>query len=133
MLKQFDVTVRWPAIAERVETVQATTAEEACAIVMRGEAEDLGDIAYHDDDAGDHWISDIEELVPTRPGYGAMQRWPVPAEHQHKSTPAEVADELLKACRMAVSAFGNQAHTPAGEQTIDALKAAIKAAEEAQA
>jgi len=130
MLKTYAVSVRWAAVAERVEYVSAASVEEACTKIQQGEWEDAGDIEYHEDDSSDHWITSIVVPVSDQDD-AAWESVPVPAEHQHKSTPAEVADELLKACRMAVSAFGNQAHTPAGEQAIAAIKAAINVAEEA--
>jgi hypothetical protein len=130
MLKTYAVTVRWAAVAERVEYVSAASVEEACTKIRHGEWEDAGDIDYYEDDSSDHWITSI--VVPSSDHYDAnWESLPVPAEHQHKYTAAEAADELLKACRMAVSAFGNQAHTPAGEQAIAAIKAAINVAEEA--
>lgn len=97
-MKTYAVTVRWPAVAERVEYVDATSVEEACAIVMRGEAQDTGDIEYHDDDAGDHWIQSVELNESEDPRVPPVSL-PVPAAHQLKDSPVWLADELLHTLR----------------------------------
>ena len=134
MLNTYAVSVRWPAFAERVEYVSAASVADACAIVMRGEAEDLGDIDYFDDDAGDHWITAVEMSVSDDPRI-PDESLPIPAEYERKATPASVADELLRACRMALQCLehGTGTDTPAGAATLVACAAAIQAAEEAQA
>lgn len=128
MTKTYAVTVRWPAVAERVEYIDAASVEEACDLVMRGEAKDLGDLEYHDDDAGDHWITRVELNESDDPRVAPVSL-DVPPAYEQKATPQEMTDALLAACRMALGQLANLPATPAGQQTVAALTAAILAAE----
>jgi hypothetical protein len=131
MTKTYALAVRWSAFAHRVEYVSAISVEEACAIAMRGESDDLGDIEYFDDDASDHWIDSVEECVSDDPRV-PDESLPVPVAYQYKSTPVEATERLLQACRMACRCLENgiTKDTLAGADTIAVCLEAIRVAEE---
>lgn len=131
MRKTYAVTVRWPAVAERVEYADAASVEEACAIVMRGEAQDLGDVDYFDDDAGDHWITRIESSESDDPRVAPVSQ-DVPPAYEQKHTPQEMADELLQHLRMAMRQLDrcSQCMEPGFIDVREACAAVIQRAEE---
>lgn len=133
MRKTYAVTVRWPAIAERVEYVDATSVDEACAIIMRGEAKDLGDIDYFDDDAGDHWITRIEVRESDDPRVTPVSH-DVPPAFEQKQTPQGMADELLQHLRMAMRQLDrcSQCMDPGFIDVREACAAVIQRAEGGQ-
>lgn len=135
MTKTYAVTVRWPAVAERVEYIDAASVEEACDLVMRGEAKDLGDLEYHDDIARAPWIEEVQDCESDDPR-AAPVLLPVPVAFQLKEGPSWMADDLLCSLRQTWRALnamtGPQRMTPAVLDALEHGQDVIRRAEEAQ-